>query len=200
MEPDDWSRQRLSAVYRVKDYLGQGGLTIAFKSFVRLVVSFLWVSLPLICTNWILFTGWQRDCLMSPFHHWPLLCKLQNLRCPGLLQQFCPILTLVTHAYSFRHAIDDSLALKWLTKYNSLDLFINSFLGTIPSIWNTIPPTLQERGVIEGWSTLCHLLQRHYWQSMLIILCIVFRHHTCLCVHCIWCINKKKVINTLFCT
>ena len=40
---------------------------------------------------------------------------------------------------SFRHVSDDTLALQQLTKYNSLDLFINSFLGTIPLIWSSIP-------------------------------------------------------------
>ena len=41
---------------------------------------------------------------------------------------FCPTLISVTHAYSFRHVSDDNLALQRLTKYNSLDLFINGFL------------------------------------------------------------------------
>ena len=61
-----------------------------------------------------------------------LLCKLLGLQCQGPLQNFCrPILTSVTHAYSFRHATDDCLLLQRLTRYNSLDLFINSFLGII---------------------------------------------------------------------
>ena len=46
------SYQRLDAVYRIREYLGQGGLTIAFKSFVRPICEyamlFLWELLPLI--------------------------------------------------------------------------------------------------------------------------------------------------------
>ena len=47
------SHQQLGAVYCVKEYLGRSGLTIAFKSFVRpiityvsMVTSFLWELLP----------------------------------------------------------------------------------------------------------------------------------------------------------
>ena len=90
-----------------------------------------------------------------------LLCKLLDLRCRGPLQNFCPVLTSVTHAYSFRHVMDDCLLLQRLIRHNSLDLFINSFLGMIPSIWATISLTLRLRGVTEGWSALCHLFQRH---------------------------------------
>ena len=46
------SRQQLGAVYHIREYLGQSGLTIAFKSFVRLIcVLFLWKLLPLIYTS-----------------------------------------------------------------------------------------------------------------------------------------------------
>ena len=82
-----------------------------------------------------------------------LLCKLLDLWCRRPLQNFCPVLTSVTHAYSFRHVMDDSLLLQQLTKFISLDLFINSFLGIyiIPSIWATIPLILRERDITEGW-------------------------------------------------
>ena len=56
---------------------------------------------------------------------------------------------IFTHAYSFRHVVDDSLMLRQMTKYNSLDLFINGFLGIIPSLWTTISLTLRERGTTE---------------------------------------------------
>ena len=79
-----------------------------------------------------------------------LLCKLLDLRCQGPLQKFCPVLTSVTHAYSFRHVMDDCLLLQRLIRYNSLDLFINSFLGMIPSIWTAISLTLRLRDVTEG--------------------------------------------------
>ena len=36
-----------------------------------------------------------------------------------------------------------------------------SFLGTISVVWSIIPLTLRERGAVEGWSAVCHLLQRH---------------------------------------
>ena len=90
-----------------------------------------------------------------------LLCKLLDLRCRGPLQNFCPVLTSATHAYSFCHVMDNCLLLQRLIRYNSLDLFINSFLGMIPSIWATVLLTLRLRGVTEGWSALCHLFQRH---------------------------------------
>ena len=90
-----------------------------------------------------------------------LLYKLLDLRCRGPLQNFCPVLTSATHAYSFCHVMDNCLLLQRLIRYNSLDLFINSFLGMIPSIWATVLLTLRLRGVTEGWSALCHLFQRH---------------------------------------
>ena len=83
-----------------------------------------------------------------------------------------------THTYSFRHVMDDSFLLQRLVKYNSLDLFINSFLGMIPSIWATIPLTLRERGVTEGWSALLQFLQRHVILTLDCYICIfVCSHH-----------------------
>ena len=90
-----------------------------------------------------------------------LLFKLLDSQCRQPLQNFCPTFISVTYAYSFRHVSDDNLALQRLTKDNSLDLFINSFLGTIPLIWSSIPFPLRERGTTEGWTALCHLFQRH---------------------------------------
>ena len=54
----------------------------------------------------------------------------------------------VTHAYSFRHVMDDCLLLQQLIRHNSLDLSINSFLGMIPSIWTAIPLTLRLNNTI----------------------------------------------------
>ena len=79
-----------------------------------------------------------------------LLCKLLDLRRQGPLQNFCPILTSVMHAYSFRHIMDGCLLLQQLIRHNSLNLFINSFLGMILSIWATIPLTLRLRGATKG--------------------------------------------------
>jgi len=92
-----------------------------------------------------------------------LLCKLLDSWCRGPLQNFCPLIVPVTHAYSFRHVTDDCLSLQQSVRYNSLDLFINSFLGIISSIWAAIPLILRERGIVEGWSAICHLLQRYCW-------------------------------------
>ena len=47
-------------------------------------------------------------------------------------------------------------------KYESLDLFMRSFLGTISTVWSTIPLTLRERRAVEGWSAVRHLLQRYF--------------------------------------
>jgi len=68
-----------------------------------------------------------------------LLYKLQDLLCRDPLQSFCPALTSIKY---LRHVEDHDFLLQQLTRYNSLDLFINSFLGQIPSIWASIPLTL----------------------------------------------------------
>ena len=163
------ARQRLGAIFRVGDYLGQSGLIIAYKSFVRPIceysnVVFMGASathlhkLDLIQRMAERLCGVTFSSLASRRYASSigLLCKLLDLQCRGPLQDFCPTLTSVTHAYSFRHVVDDSLMLQQMTKYNSLDLFINGFLGIIPSLWTTIPLTLRERGTTEGWSTLRH--------------------------------------------
>ena len=165
------SRQRLGAVYRVREYLGQSGLTIAFKSFVRPIceygnIIFMGASAThlhkldsmaeRLCGTTFLSLASRRKASSIG-----LLCKLLDLRCRGPLQNFCPVLTSVTHAYSFHHVMDNFLLLQRLIRHNSLDLFINSFLGMIPSIWATIPLTLRLRGVTEAWSAPCHLFQRH---------------------------------------
>jgi len=36
-----------------------------------------------------------------------LLCKLLDSQCRGPLQNFCPLIVSVTHAYSFHHVTDD---------------------------------------------------------------------------------------------
>ena len=90
-----------------------------------------------------------------------LLCKLQDLLCRDPLQSFCPTLTSIQYPYSFRHVEDDDFLLQQLTRYNSLDLFINSFLGQIPSIWASIPLTLRQRTFDERWTNLHQLLQQN---------------------------------------
>ena len=64
-----------------------------------------------------------------------LLCKLQDLLCQDPLQSFCPALTealaSMQYPYSFLHIEDHDFLFQQLTRYNSLDLFINNFLLTI---------------------------------------------------------------------
>ena len=72
---------------------------------------------------------------------------------------FLPHSCLVTCARSLRHVIDDPLLLQRST---SLDLFKNSFLDMIATIWAIIPLPLRERGTTEGWSAVRCLLQRHF--------------------------------------
>ena len=86
---------------------------------------------------------------------------VENLCHRGPLQNFCPLLTSVTHTYHLRHVTDDPLSLQVLTWFNSLDIFIRSFLGAIPLIWASLPLTLRQRGAAEGWTTVRHMLQRH---------------------------------------
>jgi len=167
-------RQRLGAIFRAREYLGQSGLTIAFKSFVRPIceysnIVFMGASVThlhkldsiqklaeKLCGTTFSSLASRRNASSIG-----LLCKLLELQCRDPLQSFCPALTSVHYAYSFRHIGDDNFLLQRLVKYNSLDLFINSFLGKIPSIWAGIPLTLRERAVDEGWSNLRRLLQRY---------------------------------------
>ena len=77
------SHQRLGAIYRVKIILVKVvlllPLNLLWDQFVNIVELFLWVPLPLICTNWILFRGWQGDCvIISP---WPLVVMQALLAC-----------------------------------------------------------------------------------------------------------------------
>jgi len=151
------SCQRLGAVFRARHHLGQSGFTIAFKSFVCPICEYsnvvLWEPQPPIYVNWILFRNRLRSCVVPSFHLWHLvatlvcsiglLCKLQDLLCRDPLQSFCPALTSIQYPYSFRHVGDDDFLLQQLTQHNSLNLFINSFLGQIPSIWASIPLTLR---------------------------------------------------------
>ena len=90
-----------------------------------------------------------------------LLCKLLDSQCRGLLQNF--VLISVTHVYHLQHVTDDPLSLQELKRVNLLDLFIRSFLRAIPSIWASLPLTLQERGVVKGWTAVYCILQRHFF-------------------------------------
>ena len=105
---DQWFRQRLGAVYRIREYLGQSGLTIAFKSFVRPIceygnIIFMGASathlhkLDLIQKMaerlyGITFLSQASRCKASSIG---LLCKLLDLRCQGPLQNFLLLLRML---------------------------------------------------------------------------------------------------------
>jgi len=97
-----------------------------------------------------------------------LLCKLLYSQCRGPLQNFCPLIVSATDAYSFCYVTDDCLSLQQSIRYNSPDLFTNSFLGMISSIWAAIPLILIEGGIVEGWSAVCHSLQRYCLQLIIV--------------------------------
>ena len=79
----------------------------------------------------------------------------------------------------------DDFLLQQLTRYNSLDLFINSFLGQIPSIWASIPLTLRQRTLDEWWTNLRQLLQQNIVDRWII---------TAMCVCCVHCNCFRKKI------
>ena len=103
------SRQRLGAVYHAKEYLSQGGLTIAFKSFVRPIceycnIIFMGASVThlhkldsiqkiaeRVCGTTLMSLASRRNTSSIG-----LLCKLLDLQCRRPLQNFCPVLTSVT--------------------------------------------------------------------------------------------------------
>ena len=167
-------RQRLGALFRVREYLGQSGLVAAYKSFVRPVceygsVIFMGASAVHLHKLDAVQKAAERLCQVSfqPLSSRRkasaigLLCKLLDFHCQQPLQNFRPTLVSVTHSRYLRYVNDDPLLLQSPIKYNSLDLFIRSFLGTISVVWSIIPLTLRERGAVEGWSAVRHLLQRH---------------------------------------
>ena len=163
-------RQRLGALYHVRDYLGQSGIVTAFRSFVRPVCEYgsvIFMGASVTHLRRLDLVQW-RGCVRLHFRYCHLarkpvllLCKLLDGQCREPLQNFCPVLISVTHTYHLRHVIDDPLSLLVLTQFNSLDLFIRSFLGAIPLIWASLSLTLRQRGAAEGWTAVCHLLQKH---------------------------------------
>ena len=165
--------QRLEALFCVREYLGQSGLAVAYKSFVRPVceygcVIYMGASAVHLHKLDAVQKAAERLCQVSfqplSSHHKAgaigLLCKLLDSRCQQPLQNFSPTLVSVTHPRCLRYISDDPLLLRSSVKYNSLDLFIRSFLGAISTVWSTIPFALRERA-IEEWSAVHHFLQRH---------------------------------------
>ena len=133
-------RQRLGALFRVREYLGQSGLIVAYKSFVRPVceygsVIFMGASAVHLHKLDAVQKAAERLCQVSfqPLSSRRkasaigLLCKLLDSHCRRPLQNFCPTLVSVTHSRYLRYVSDDPLLLQNSIKYNSLDLFIRSF-------------------------------------------------------------------------
>ena len=114
------SHQRLGAVFHARNYLGQSGLTVALKSFIRPVceysnVVFMGASAThlrkldsvqklaeKLCGTTFSSLSSRRNASSIG-----LLCKLQDLLCRDPLQSFCPDLTSIKYPYSFRHVEDD---------------------------------------------------------------------------------------------
>ena len=163
----------MGALYCIREYLGQSGFTVAYRSFVRPVCEYggimgaSAVHLHKLDSVQKMAKKLREVTFSSLSAHREasaigLLCKLLDSQCQGPLQTFCPTLVSITCARSLRHVIDDPLLLQCSTRYNSLDLFKNSFLGMIATIWPTIPLPLRERETTEGWSAVRRLLQRHF--------------------------------------
>ena len=92
-----------------------------------------------------------------------LLLKLLDCHCRELLLTFCPNfstsnLTLCRSSrltsYTQPYLMADIIV------YNSLDLFQQSFLGSIPEIWqNEVPICLHQDSHSFGWQTVCKDIQ-----------------------------------------
>ena len=105
-------RQRLGALFRVKEYLSQHGLITAYKSFVRPVceygdVTFMGASATHLHKLDAVQTAAEKLCqtafpsLLSCHKASAigLLCKLLDSHCRQPLQIFCPTLISVTHPH-----------------------------------------------------------------------------------------------------
>ena len=140
--------QRSGAVFCARDYLSQSGLAIAFKSFIHSICEYSNIVFMIASvTHLHKLDSIQKlaeklcgatfsslsSCRNASFVS--LLCKLLDLQYWDPLQSFCPALTSVHYAYSFCHL---GMTI-FCCKYKSLDLFINSCLRKIPSIWTGIP-------------------------------------------------------------
>jgi len=107
----------LTRVFRARNYLGQSGLTVAFKfaQYVNIVMLLLWEPQPPIYVSWILFRNLLRSCVALLFYLCRLIAMLVPLVCYASymcwdpLQSFCPALTSIKYPYSFRHVEDDAI-------------------------------------------------------------------------------------------
>ena len=141
-------RQRMGALFRMREYLGPNGLAVAFRSFVRPVceyggVAFMGAS----ATHLSKFDKMQKLAERISGRVFPtlqsrraasaigLLCKLLDFCGRGPLQLFCPnFVNPATHSYSLRSVNTDSLLLSSTIQFNLLDLFRRSFFGVIIDI------------------------------------------------------------------
>ena len=118
-------RQRLRALFRVKENLGQSGLVTAYKSFVRPVckygnVIFMGASAVHLhkldaaqkAAEKLCHTAFQSLSFHCKASAIGLLCKLLDSYCRQPLQIFCPTLISVTHPCHPQYVNDDPLLLQ----------------------------------------------------------------------------------------
>ena len=103
----------------------------------------------------------------------PLVCCVQ---CQGLLQNFCPHPSVITHFHYLQcHWWSFAAA-----EFCFVDLFINSF-GHDPH--HLVYHSTTSNRSCEGWSrsTVCHLLQRHFNWTIYVYMhfgvSVLFSHH-----------------------
>ena len=180
----------MGALFRVKEYLNQSGLVNVYKSFVRPVceygnVIFMGASAVHLhkldavqkAAEKLRQTAFQSLSSHRKASAIALLCKLLDSHCWQPLHIFYPTLISVTHPSCLRYVNDDPLLLlQSCVKYNSLDLFRNSFLGMIPIIWLAIPLTLRERGAIRDGLPFA-IIYRGTFIDLICLLCIIY--YTC---------------------
>ena len=94
-------RQRLGALFRVREYLGQGGLAVAYKSFVRPVCEYgcviLWVLQLCTYINWMGCRRQLRDCVKYHFNP----CHLVARPVPSVCCASCWTFVVNSHSRIF---------------------------------------------------------------------------------------------------
>ena len=155
---NDWGLSFVSGNILVREALSLP-VSLLLGLCVNMLMLFIWVLQLCTYTSWMhavqkaaeklcwtTFPFLLSCCKASAIG---LLCRLPDSHSrPAMhhaLQAFCSTLISVTHYRCLRYVIDDPLLLQSSVKHDSLDLFINSFLGMTPTVWSTIPLSLRER-------------------------------------------------------
>ena len=126
-------------------YLGKSGLVIAYKSFVRPVCEYVDVIFMGASALYLrkldeiqkaaeklsdnIVTSSQGQC------HWYAV-QAAGFPLSATTADF------LAHPYLYHTSPPSTLLQRSFVKYNSLDLFLNNFLGMVPTVWSTIQPTL----------------------------------------------------------